>query len=181
MLKNVGSGHKSPTGAAISAHLLSCRERSEPKRRERLRARHVWARQGATVRLARRALDIRKDRSPSFDPLVQRACLWTGSRHRRQVHAEDRAPRLASWSEPGLETSTFLQSLSLGASISGSTALASPILPRASAADHLAHVYSSLRTSMRGSSSGQSCRIRRSPPPSDEQIRGRNERGDDLP
>ena len=76
MLKNAGSGQKRPQTAPPfpHTHILSRCERSEPKRRERLRARHVWARQGATVRLARRPLDIQKDRSPPLGPPLWGPC-----------------------------------------------------------------------------------------------------------
>jgi len=57
--------------------VLSCRERSELKRRERLRALHVWARQGATVRSARRALDTLKDR-PSRGEITGVKCQSPG-------------------------------------------------------------------------------------------------------
>jgi len=74
---------KSPGGAPVlgpqglAPTSSSYCERSEPKRRERLRARHVWARQCATVRLARRALDIQKGRSPPSPPLVGFLQVWS--------------------------------------------------------------------------------------------------------
>ena len=107
MLKNACSGHKSPTGATISAHLRPIPLRAKrakvkgaaagpaclgPPRRDRLVSMWAFGYPERQITAARTSLwgPCGGGRS------VQRACLWVGSCHRRQAHAEKRAPGMGA-------------------------------------------------------------------------------------